>query len=120
MYVLLPIFSSHLIASCSWRFCSFIIFLLSMNYVYFRKSFRESEHAMLVLALQNFARVVSLSSLNKLHFRYLRRFALFIILVLFCRVDVLVSHSAGSLLGFRAAAEIDRIISAARTSKNMC
>ena len=34
------------------------------------KSFRESRHAMLVLALQNFARVVSLSSLNKLHFRY--------------------------------------------------
>lgn len=29
------------------------------------------------------------------------------------RVDVLVSHSAGSFLGFRAAAEIDRIISAA-------
>jgi hypothetical protein len=28
-------------------------------------------------------------------------------------VDVLVSHSAGSFLGFRAAAEIDRIISAA-------
>jgi hypothetical protein len=36
------------------------------------KSFRESGHAMLVLALQNFARVVSLSSLNKLHFRYFR------------------------------------------------
>ena len=36
------------------------------------KSFRESRHAMLVLALQNFARVVSLSSLNKLHFRYFR------------------------------------------------
>ena len=34
------------------------------------KSFRESRHAMLVLALQNFARVVSLSSLNKLHIRY--------------------------------------------------
>ena len=35
------------------------------------KSFRDSRHAMLVLALQkNFARVVSLSSLNKLHFRY--------------------------------------------------
>ena len=34
------------------------------------KSFRESRHAMLVLALQNVARVVSLSSLNKLHFRY--------------------------------------------------
>jgi hypothetical protein len=29
-----------------------------------------SRHEMLVLALQNFARVVSLSSLNKLHFRY--------------------------------------------------
>jgi ABC-type multidrug transport system permease subunit len=27
-------------------------------------------------------------------------FALFIILILFCRVDVLVSHSAGSFLGF--------------------
>ena len=34
------------------------------------ESFRESKHAMLVLALQNLARVVSLSSLNKLHFRY--------------------------------------------------
>ena len=36
------------------------------------KSFRESRHAMLVLALQNFARVVSLSLLKKPHFRYLR------------------------------------------------
>ena len=34
------------------------------------KSFRELRHAMLVLALQNFARVVSLSSLNKLQFLY--------------------------------------------------
>jgi hypothetical protein len=31
--------------------------------------------AMLVLALQNFTRVVSLSSLNKLHFRYFRSFS---------------------------------------------
>jgi hypothetical protein len=36
------------------------------------KSFRESGHVMLVLALQNFATVVSLLSLNKLHFRYFR------------------------------------------------
>jgi hypothetical protein len=36
------------------------------------KSFRESGHAMLVLAFQNFARVVSFSSLNKLYFRYFR------------------------------------------------
>ena len=36
------------------------------------KLFQESGHTMLVLALQNFARVVSLSSLNKLHFRYFR------------------------------------------------
>jgi hypothetical protein len=36
------------------------------------KLFQELGHTMLVLVLQNFARVVSLSSLYKLHFQYFR------------------------------------------------